>query len=48
MILFDSWLSFVIITHAYALKGIEDGNDFLGQLIEHATLFRSLELEFSF
>jgi peptidoglycan/LPS O-acetylase OafA/YrhL len=25
--------SFVIITHAYALKGIEDGNDFLGQLI---------------
>lgn len=25
--------SFVIITHAYALKGIGDGNDFLGQLI---------------
>jgi peptidoglycan/LPS O-acetylase OafA/YrhL len=31
--------SFVLVTHAYALKGIDDGKDFLGQLIYSAFPF---------
>lgn len=31
--------SFVLVTHAYALKGIDDGKDFLGQLIGPAFPF---------